>query len=65
MKLTKRETELCGYLIQGLNNQEISKLMHISAHTVKANISLILRKTGTKNRTHLAYLIGWEKSIQM
>ncbi len=65
MKLTNRETELCKYLIQGLNNREISNLMHISSHTVKASISEILKKTGTKNRTHLAFLLGWEKSIEM
>ena len=65
MKLTNRETELCKYLIQGLSNNEISKLMHISSHTVKASISIILKKTGTKNRTHLAYTLGFEKSIEM
>lgn len=65
MKLTKREEELCKYLVKGLNNQEISKIMHLSTHTVKANISIILRKTQTKNRTHLAYILGCEKFIEM
>ena len=65
MKLTKREEELCKYLVKGLNNQEISELMHLSSHTVKASISNILEKTGSKNRTHLAYMLGCKNFVEM
>ena len=65
MKLTDREIEICGYIAKGYSNNEISKLLFISTHTVKAYTSIILQKTHAKNRTHLAYLIGSAKFLEM
>ena len=58
IKMTKRETEICKYLDQGLKNVEIAEIMHISKHTVKAYVSMLIYNTNVKNRTELAYILG-------
>ena len=57
-ELTQRESEVLRYIVQGLNNTEIGELMHISKHTVKAHVSVILEKLGCKNRSEIAYHAG-------
>ncbi len=58
IKMTKRETEICKYLVQGLKNDEIAKILHISKHTVKAYVSMLIYDTNVKNRTELAFILG-------
>ncbi len=58
MKLTKRESEVCKYLILGLKNIEIAQEMHLSKHTIKAYISTLISSFDVKNRTELAYILG-------
>jgi len=58
LKLTKREEEICKYVIQGKKNIEIAKILNISSHTVKAYISQIIFHANVRNRTELAYLLG-------
>ena len=60
MKLSDRETEICKYLILGMGNEEIGDIIHISRHTVKAHLRHIFELTNAKNRTELAYLLGYE-----
>ncbi len=63
MKLTKRELEVCKYLILGFKNIEIAQEMHLSKHTIKAYISALICSFDAKNRTELAYMLGKENII--
>ncbi|MBE7712532.1 MAG: helix-turn-helix transcriptional regulator [Cyanobacteria bacterium SIG26] len=65
MKLTKKETQICKLLVIGKNNSQIANELHCSNHTIKWHISAILNKTGANNRTHLAFLLGWDRIIQL
>ena len=49
--LTERETEILKYLTYGKSNAEIAKELFVSAHTVKAHVSSILRKLKVTDRT--------------
>jgi DNA-binding NarL/FixJ family response regulator len=53
-RLTRREREVLGLLIEGQNNQQIALNLNISIHTVKAAIRNILRKSQSQDRVHLA-----------
>src|SRR5687767_4757860 len=48
--LTKRQLEVLGLLCQGLPNKLICRELDISAGTVKAHISSILRELGVGSR---------------
>ena len=49
-QLTERELDVLSYLSQGLTNEEISKKLHISIHTVKAHLESIYYKLKAVNR---------------
>lgn len=49
--MTEREVEVLSYLVDGLNNQQISKLLNISVHTTKAHIHNIFSKLCVQCRT--------------
>lgn len=55
-KLTKREITILKLITQGYDNDEISKTIFISIHTVKAHISKIIKKLNAKNRTNAVYI---------
>lgn len=57
-RLTNREISVLRYVCQGLNNNEIAKMMYISHNTVKVHMSTILRKFGVDNRTRVAFMAG-------
>ncbi|MGC8765199.1 MAG: helix-turn-helix domain-containing protein [Brevinematia bacterium] len=59
-KIGKRETEILGLIIQGLDNKEISEKLFISESTVRNHISNIYQKTGVSNRVGLIKFIGEE-----
>jgi DNA-binding CsgD family transcriptional regulator len=62
-KLTKREREIMGFIVQGMRNDEIATALYISVQTVKNNISAIYRKTGVKNRVQLGNVLrNYEES---
>ena len=42
--LTERELNVLSYLVKGLTNEEIAKILHISVHTVKAHLEAIYEK---------------------
>jgi two-component system, NarL family, response regulator LiaR len=52
--LTPRETEILRRLVLGETNPEISRSLHISQSTVKANLRRILQKLGVSDRTQAA-----------
>lgn len=51
ISMTDREIEVLTYLAEGLNNQQIAKLMNISIHTIKAHIHNIFAKLCVQGRT--------------
>lgn len=53
-KLTAREKELVELVAEGLNNKEIAEKLHYSEGTVRNYLSVILEKTGSRDRTQLA-----------
>ncbi len=54
--LSNQEIKVIQEIVRGRNNSEISEIMHISIHTVKAHISSILRKLNAKNRANAVYI---------
>jgi DNA-binding NarL/FixJ family response regulator len=53
-RLTGRELEVLGCLVQGLSNKEIAWQLRISEKTVKSHVSTILSKFGLESRTQAA-----------
>jgi DNA-binding CsgD family transcriptional regulator len=52
-KLSAREMEVLGLIMQGLTNQEIADKLFISFETVRSHRKNILLKTGSKNTASL------------
>jgi DNA-binding CsgD family transcriptional regulator len=52
-KLSIREIEVLGLIMQGLTNNEIAEKLFISYETVKSHRKHILEKTGAKNTASL------------
>jgi DNA-binding CsgD family transcriptional regulator len=48
------ETEILGFVVEGLSNPDIAAKVHLSQSTVKFHVQRILRKVGAVNRTELA-----------
>lgn len=55
--LTKQEKRIIRLVAQGARNKEIATELHISAHTVKAHMAAIFRKTQVRNRVELLRLV--------
>lgn len=55
-KLTQREVVILKLITEGYCNHQISKMIYISTHTVKAHISSIIKKLEAKNRTNAVYI---------
>jgi DNA-binding CsgD family transcriptional regulator len=53
-KLTIRELEIVGLIMQGMTNKEIAQKLFISYETAKSHRKNILEKTGSKNSACLA-----------
>lgn len=51
--LTKQENRIIQLVAEGARNKEIADTLNISAHTVKAHLSSIFRKTKVRNRVEL------------
>ena len=51
--LTEREKEVLNYICEGLNNNEISKILDVSINTVKVHVSSIIQKLGVEDRTQV------------
>ena len=52
--LSKRESQVLVFVVQGYTNKEISKKLNISVHTVKAHVSSLLSKFNVEDRVSLA-----------
>ena len=55
--LTPSERHVALHLSQGDNNKQIARKLNITERTVKAHLTSIYRKTGIKDRLHLALLV--------
>ena len=53
-RLTPREQEVLGLLVQGKTNREIAQALNISVGTVKAHVEHIIAKLGVSDRTQAA-----------
>ena len=53
-ELSPRESEVAGFVRQGLRNAEIAQRLSLSEHTVKQNLKSVFRKLGLRSRTELA-----------
>ncbi|WP_333607995.1 response regulator transcription factor [Arsukibacterium sp.] len=51
--LTRQEKRIIQLVAKGARNKEIAAALNISAHTVKAHMSAIFRKTNARNRVEL------------
>lgn len=60
--LTPRETEILGYVANGLGNREIGNSLGTACGTVKAQVQSILLKLNARDRTH-AVTIGLRRGI--
>lgn len=54
VRLSKRQSELVGLLVQGLKNKEIGASLGISEGTVKAYLTTLYEKVGARDRFELA-----------
>lgn len=55
--LTRQEKRIIKLVALGARNKEIALELHISAHTVKAHLAAIFRKTQVRNRVELLRLV--------
>ncbi len=61
-KLTPRERDVLGWLVDGLSNKAIAQELAIGEGTVKVHLKAVLRKLDVANRTQAATLavrLGW------
>jgi two-component system nitrate/nitrite response regulator NarL len=54
LRLSPRQSELLGLLMQGLKNREIAESMGIAEGTVKAYLTTLFEKVGARDRFELA-----------
>ena len=50
-KLTPRQREILGYMVRGLTNRDIAKILSIREDTVEEHINILLSKINATNRT--------------
>ena len=55
--LTKRESEIVDYILQGKSNRDIATMLHISLNTVNNHVANVYEKTDVKNRVELVNII--------
>jgi DNA-binding NarL/FixJ family response regulator len=56
--LTERQIEVLGYVVQGLRNTEIARLLDRSEVVVKKHVTATLQALGAPNRTKLLVLLS-------
>ncbi|WNO61124.1 response regulator transcription factor [Rheinheimera sp. MMS21-TC3] len=62
--LTKQENRIIKLVAEGARNKEIADTLNISAHTVKAHLSSIFRKTKVRNRVELLRCMQWPNILE-
>ena len=50
-KLTPRQREILGYMVRGLTNRDIAKILSIREDTVEEHVNILLSKINATNRT--------------
>ncbi len=60
-ELSSRERMITKYLVSGLTYKQIASTLNISPSTVTKHVNSIYKKTGARNKTLLAKLIGMKK----
>jgi two-component system nitrate/nitrite response regulator NarL len=53
VRITPRERQILGFLIEGLANKEIASELNVSESAVKAAFQLLFNKTGVRTRSQL------------
>jgi DNA-binding CsgD family transcriptional regulator len=63
--LSKRETEVLSWVIQGKRDSEIGVILEISSRTVEKHVGRILHKLRVENRTTAASIAfaAWQSKI--
>lgn len=63
-ELCEREIKILELLSYGYENKQIAEILFVSAHTIKAHISAILKKLKVKNRTQAVSMALRKKIIK-
>lgn len=58
--ISKKESEVFTYVVEGFTNDEIASKLNITTKTVKFHITSIFKKTQTTSRSKL--IVGFYKS---
>lgn len=56
-KLSQRQLEIAGLILDGYTNSEIAEELYLSIHTVNKHIENLFRKTGVSNRMAAAFKV--------
>ena len=56
--LSRRETEIARYVLDGVSNKEIATRLSITEATVKAHLTVVFRKLGVTSRLQLGLLLA-------
>lgn len=51
VRLTKRQLEVLGCMVEGMSNKQIGTHLNLSETTIKSHVTAILRKLGAADRT--------------
>ena len=60
--LSPRQSEILGYIVKGLSNPEIAKILGIGLYMVKEHVKALFEKIGAANRTE-AVAIALRKQL--
>lgn len=63
VELSSRERMITKYLVSGHTYKQIATTLNISPSTVTKHVNSIYKKTGAKNKTQLAKLIGMKNKV--
>lgn len=61
--LTANEYRILQFVAMGFSNKKIGCHLFVSAHTIKAQISIILKKLHAENRSNAVYIATKEQII--
>jgi len=60
-RLSQRQREILRLIAAGESNKQISRLLNISAGTVKSHLESIYRRLNVKNRTQAAMMLSLDE----
>jgi len=62
-KLTRRQAQVAGYLIDGETDKTIAAILGISSRTVEFHVHLLMAKLGAATRTRAAVLVDRQTRV--